>query len=53
MAKPQRIHREVFIAAPGLEVAETLFDSLPDVLFCIKDRNRRYVGANDAFARAA
>lgn len=53
MNHPQQICRAVFRAVPGLEVAETLFDSLPDVLFCIKDRSRRYVGANDAFARAA
>jgi PAS domain S-box-containing protein len=43
----------VLAAAPGLEAAETLFDALGDVLFCVKDRQRRYVAANDAFVRAA
>jgi PAS domain S-box-containing protein len=40
-------------AAPGLAAAEALFDALEDVLFCVKDRDRRYVAANDAFVRAA
>ncbi|UUO05518.1 AraC family transcriptional regulator [Blastopirellula sp. J2-11] len=31
---------------------ETLFRSLPNVLFCIKDRDRRYVAANDALVAA-
>jgi PAS domain S-box-containing protein len=43
----------VFRAAPGLAAAEALFDALGDVLFCVKDRDRRYVAANDAFVRSA
>lgn len=39
--------------APGMEVAEMLFDTITDVLFCVKDRARRYVAANDAFIRRA
>lgn len=44
---------DVLEAAPGLAAAEMLFDSLNDVLFCVKDRALRYVAANTAFVRAA
>lgn len=54
LSRPIQSLREVVLAAaPGLEAAETLFDALGDVLFCVKDRQRRYVAANDAFIRAA
>ncbi len=43
----------IFAGAPGLEAAEALFDTIGDVLFCVKDRARRYVAANDAFIRRA
>lgn len=43
----------IFAGAPGLEAAEFLFDTIGDVLFCVKDRERRYVAANDAFIRRA
>ncbi|MEN3940662.1 AraC family transcriptional regulator [Prosthecobacter sp. SYSU 5D2] len=43
----------IFLKAPGLEASEVLFDSISDVLFCVKDRNRRYVAANEAFIRRA
>lgn len=43
----------IFAAAPGLETAAFLFDSISDILFCIKDRSRRYVAVNDAFVRRA
>ncbi len=43
----------IFASAPGLEAAEALFDTIGDVLFCVKDRGRRYVAANDAFIRRA
>ncbi len=57
-AKPSstrsRSLRDVILAsAPGLEAAEALFDTIGDVLFCVKDRSRRYVAANDAFIRRA
>lgn len=49
-----RSQREsIFASAPGLETAEILFDTIRDVLFCVKDRARRYVAANDAFIRRA
>lgn len=48
-----QLREDVFRAAPGLAATETLFDALADVLFCAKDRDRRYVAANDAFVRAA
>ena len=49
-----RQHRQsVLGSAPGLDAAEALFDSLGDVIFCVKDRQRRYVAANDAFIRSA
>lgn len=43
----------IFSEAPGLEAAETLFDTVGDVLFCVKDRARRYVAANRAFIERA
>lgn len=54
--RPQKIARSqrqsIFASAPGLEAAEFLFDALGDVLFCVKDRARRYVAVNDAFIRS-
>jgi AraC-like DNA-binding protein len=44
---------EIFASAPGLEAAEALFDTIGDVIFCVKDRSRRYVAANEAFIRRA
>jgi AraC-like DNA-binding protein len=43
----------IFASAPGLEATEFLFDTISDVLFCVKDRARRYVAANEAFLRRA
>ena len=43
----------ILASAPGLEAAEALFDTIGDVLFCVKDRARRYVAANEAFLRRA
>jgi hypothetical protein len=43
----------IFAEAPGLAASEFLFDTIGDVLFCVKDRNRRYVAANEAFIRRA
>lgn len=53
IAGSTRLREEVFRAAPGLEAAEALFDAVGDVLFCVKDRGRRYVAANEAFVRRA
>jgi AraC-like DNA-binding protein len=44
--------RAVLAQSPGLEIAEQLFSSLPNVLFCVKDRSHRYVSANAAFVAA-
>lgn len=49
----RRLRLSVLEEAPGLEAAEALFDSVTDVIFCVKDRHRRYVAANDAFIRSA
>ena len=49
VAEVESLRRHIFAAAPGLEVAERLFDSVDDVVFCIKNRNRQYVGVNEAF----
>jgi AraC-like DNA-binding protein len=43
----------IFASAPGLEAAEFLLDTVGDVLFCVKDRARRYVAANEAFIKRA
>ncbi len=49
-----RTERDTILAgAPGLEAAEFLFDTIGDVLFCVKDHARRYVAANEAFIRRA
>jgi len=48
-----QLREQILLAVPGLGVAEALFDALGDVLFCVKDRKRRYVAANDAFIRSA
>jgi len=47
------LRKSLFQAVPGIEAAETLFDTINDVLFCVKDRQRRYVAANDAFVKRA
>jgi PAS domain S-box-containing protein len=52
MTPTNKLCQEVFRLAPGLSVSVTLFDSLPDVLFCLKDRQRRYISVNDAFIRS-
>lgn len=53
--KPRELSKRdfVFANAPGLEAAEFLFDTIGDVLFCVKDRERRYVAANEAFLKRA
>lgn len=47
------LREQVLRAAPGLEAAEALFDSVSDVIFCVKNRERQYVAANFAFVHAA
>lgn len=53
VAGSTRLREVVFREAPGLEAAESLFDAVADVLFCVKDLDRRYVAANEAFVRRA
>jgi PAS domain S-box-containing protein len=57
MRQPQpvgmRSRDKIFKLAPGLAATEALFDSLSDVLFCVKDPAKLYVAANGAFVRAA
>ncbi len=43
----------VFAAAPGLAVTEGLFEGVQDTIFCVKDRERRYVAVNRAFVLRA
>lgn len=43
--------REIFTAAPGLQITARLFDRIVDIVFCIKDAHGRYVAANAAFAQ--
>jgi AraC-like DNA-binding protein len=52
-AKTKSTREQILREAPGLETAEALFDSVTDVIFCVKDRERRYVAANVAFVRTA
>lgn len=53
--KPIQLSRRdaIFAEAPGLEATEFLFDAVSDVLFCVKDRARRYIAANEAFVQRA
>jgi PAS domain S-box-containing protein len=53
VSKAQALRDRIFSQAPGLEAAEALFDAINDVLYCVKDRDRRYVTVNDAFVRRA
>jgi AraC-like DNA-binding protein len=48
-----RFGSEIFAAAPGLIVTESLFESINDTVFCIKNLRRQYVAANTAFVLRA
>ncbi len=41
--------RTLFDQVPGLAAVEALLASAPDLVFCIKDRQHRYLSANAAF----
>ncbi len=43
------IREEIFSAVPGLAATESLFQSVADVVFCIKNRQRQYVAVNPSF----
>ena len=40
---------DLYRLAPGLEATDSLFDSLDDVIYCVKNRERQYVSVNHAF----
>ena len=46
-----RKRRQLLNEVPGVEAMELLFQDLEGVLFCIKDRQGRYLSANEAFLR--
>jgi PAS domain S-box-containing protein len=50
-AKLLDAHRRLLAEVPGIEVMEQLFQRLTGVLFCVKDREGRYLAVNDAFLR--
>ena len=45
------LRESVFAYAPALVVAEKLFESFDDAVFCVKNRNRQYVAVNRALVR--
>lgn len=45
------LRRELFAAAPGLEVMERLLEKAEDLVFCIKNRNGQYLSINETFLR--
>lgn len=51
MKSPEVLRASVFAAAPSLVVAEKLFESVEDAVFCVKNRNREYVAVNRAMVR--
>ncbi|MEM1082665.1 MAG: AraC family transcriptional regulator [Verrucomicrobiota bacterium] len=46
----ERLRAEFFAKMADPTVIERVFSSIPDVVFCIKNRRQVYVAANDAFA---
>jgi AraC-like DNA-binding protein len=46
----EKLRAEFFDQIDDPTVMERVFSSLPDVVFCVKNRERIYVSANDAFA---
>ena len=49
MSRPRSLRDFIFQAVPGLAVTESLFESVSDAVFCIKNRQRQYVAVNPAF----
>jgi PAS domain S-box-containing protein len=47
----EQMRRDLFARAPGLEALERLMEGADDLVFCIKNRNRQYLAANDTFLR--
>jgi AraC-like DNA-binding protein len=48
-----RLGSDIFSASPGLIVTESLFESVNDTIFCIKNLRRQYISANTAFVLRA
>ena len=46
-----RMRQDLYSRAPGLEALERLMEGADDLVFCIKNRNRQYLAANDTFLR--
>ena len=51
MPDAYQLREQIFSSVPGLSISETLFESLTDIVFCVKDRSSRYVAVNMAFVR--
>jgi AraC-like DNA-binding protein len=49
MSDIEALRAEIYRHAPGLEVAEALFESMDDVVYCVKNRRRQYIAVNSAF----
>lgn len=49
MSTTELLRRDLHRLAPGLAAADALFDSLSDVIYCVKNRQRQYVSVNQAF----
>jgi AraC-like DNA-binding protein len=49
MPRPDKLKEEIYRAAPGLAVAEALFESVDDAIYCVKNRRRQYIAVNRAF----
>lgn len=49
MSTTDALRRDLHRLVPGLAAADALFDSLADVIYCVKNRQRQYVSVNQAF----
>jgi AraC-like DNA-binding protein len=49
MSRHDELRDELYRTAPGLAASDALFDSLDDVVYCVKNRARQYISVNAAF----
>jgi len=49
MQNRDRFGEAIYRVVPGLALADALFDSVDNVLYCVKNRRREYVSVNAAF----
>jgi AraC-like DNA-binding protein len=49
MQRHDKLRDDLYRIAPGLAVADSLFDSLDNVIYCVKNHQRQYVSVNNAF----